>query len=61
MYALLWVLKVLQISKRNVVLQIIPYQICVNDSMSLGNRLFVPYLLICASGPAIMGLALFLP
>ena len=43
-------LQVLQICERNVVFQIIPCQICVNDSVSLGNGLFVPHLLVCAGG-----------
>ena len=45
--ALHWVLQVLQIRERNVILQIIPRQICINDSVSLGYGLFVPHLLIC--------------
>ena len=43
-------LQVLQIRKRNVVFQIIPCQICVNDPVSLGYGLFVPHLLVCAGG-----------
>lgn len=40
----------MSIRERNVILQIIPCQVCVNDSVSFGNRLFMPYLQICASG-----------
>ena len=48
--ALHWVLQVLQIRKRNVVFQIVPCQVCVNDPVSLGYGLFMPHLLICAGG-----------
>lgn len=41
--ALHWESQILQICKRNVILQIIPCQVCVNDSVSFGNGLFVPY------------------
>ena len=35
-------------------------QICVNDSMSVGNGLFVPYLLICTVGSGNDGIGFFL-
>ena len=53
-------LQILQICERDVILQIIPCQVCVNDSVSLGNRLFVPYLLTCAGGSRNDGICFFL-
>ena len=48
--ALHWGLQVMKFCKRNVIFQIIPCQVCINDSMSFGNGLFVPHFLICAGG-----------
>ena len=45
--ALRWALQILQVCERNVILQIIPCQVCVNDSVRFGDGLFVPHLLIC--------------
>ena len=48
--ALHWILQILQISKRNIIFQIIPRQVCVNDPVSLGYGLFMPHFLIYAGG-----------
>ena len=53
-------LQILQIRKRNVIFQIVPCQIRINDPMSLGYGLFVPHLLICAGGSRNDGICFFL-
>ena len=50
----------MKICKRNVIFEIIPCQVCINDSMSFGNGLFVPYLLICVGSSSNNGICFFL-
>lgn len=54
-------LQILQIRKRNIIFQIIPSKIVVDDAVGFGDGLFVQDLCSAPMVPAMMGFAFFLP